>query len=574
MSGGLVSRMRDALAPSRTLDADSLLRRVESLRRFLRAVDGLLPQERLAGAHTVVERADARLALSREHTVVALAGSTGSGKSSLFNALAGFALSQVGMRRPTTGAAHACVWGTLAGANALLDWVGVLPRHRFVRESPLDGDDQSALRGLVLLDLPDFDSVQRAHATEVDRLLGLVDLIVWVVDPQKYADRTVHEAYLQKLKTHAGVTVVVLNQADRLAPDDQRAVVDDLRRLLVEDGLPEVPVVATSALQHVPGLTPLRGQLEQTVAKREAALLRLSADVDATAERLGELVGPAVAEDVVDRAAVAALVDAFAVMAGVPAVAEATERAYRHRATGMTGWPLLRGLRRLRPDPLRRLHLDLPSAGPTDGLLDGLRKEDAPTQILPATSVPDPDAAQRAAVKLAVRQVADHAAAALPEPWRPGVVDAARSRLDDVPDALDSAVAGADLGIGTPIWWRLAGFAQWLVTLAAGIGLGWLITGYAVRALGLPALDYPDVGTTPLPTVLFLGGLLTGALLALIARPVIAYAARRARRRVDRMLRAEVTTVARRHVVSPVREVLQSYARAREAMALARSDHA
>ncbi|WP_310376732.1 GTPase [Catenuloplanes atrovinosus] len=569
--------MRDALAPSRTLDADSLLRRVESLRRFLRAVDGLLPQERLAGAHTVVERADARLALSREHTVVALAGSTGSGKSSLFNALAGFVLSPVGMRRPTTGAAHACVWGSLEGANALLDWVGVLPRHRFVRESPLDGDDQSSLRGLVLLDLPDFDSVRRAHATEVDRLLGLVDLIVWVVDPQKYADRTVHETYLRKLRTHAGVTVVVLNQADRLTADEQGAVVTDLRRLLVEDGLPDVPVVATSAL-HAPALTPLRGLLERTVAERQAALLRLSADVDATADRLGELVGPAVAEDVVDRAAVASLVDAFAVMAGVPAVVEATERAYRHRAIGMTGWPLLRGLRRLRPDPLRRLHLDLPSAGPSDGLLDGLTDpgpdDTAITRPLPATSVPDPDAAQRAAVKLAVRQVADRAAAALPEPWRPGVVDAARSRLDDVPDALDTAVAGTDLGMRTPFWWRLTAFTQWLVTLAAGIGLGWLITGYAIRALGLPALDYPDVGVTPLPTVLFLGGLLAGALLALLARPVIAIAARRARNRADRRLRAEVTTVARRQVVSPVREVLQSYARAREAMALARSDHA
>ncbi|MFI5840953.1 GTPase [Catenuloplanes sp. NPDC051500] len=565
--------MRDALAPSRTLDADSLLRRVEALNRFLRSVDGLLPPDRLTGAHTVVERADARLALSREHTVVALAGSTGSGKSSLFNALAGFALSPVGMRRPTTGEAHACVWGSLEGANALLDWVGVLPRHRFVRESALDGNDHTALHGLVLLDLPDFDSVRRQHATEVDRLLGLVDLIVWVVDPQKYADRTIHDVYLRQLKSHADVTVVVLNQADRLAGEEQEAVVLDLRRLLAEDGLPDVPVVATSAVR-APALSPLRMVLERTVVARQAALMRLSADVDATAARLGELVGPAAAEDTVDRAAVAALVDAFAVMAGVPAVVEATERAYRHRAAGLTGWPLLRGLRRLRPDPLRRLHLDLPSSGPTDGLLDGLSEEADRPAPLPASSVPDPDASQRSAVKLAVRQVADRAAAALPEPWRPGVLDAARSRLDDVRDALDSAVAGTDLGLRTPIWQRLTGFTQWLVTLAAGIGLGWLIVGYAIRALGLPALDYPDVGATPLPTVLFLGGLLAGGLLALLVRPVIALAARRARRRADQRLRAEVTTVARKHVVAPVREVLQSYARAREAMALARSDHA
>ncbi|MDI5943929.1 50S ribosome-binding GTPase, partial [Micromonospora sp. DH15] len=136
--------------------------------------DGQLPDTQLVPAHTLVERAGTRLALSRDHTVVALAGATGSGKSSLFNALARFELSPVGVRRPTTGVAHACVWGPLDGATRLLDWTGVLPRHRFVRESALDGDDESALHGLVLLDLPDFDSVQRSHRLEVDRLLGLV----------------------------------------------------------------------------------------------------------------------------------------------------------------------------------------------------------------------------------------------------------------------------------------------------------------------------------------------------------------------------------------------------------------
>ena len=53
-----------------------------------------------------------------------------------------------------------------------------------------------ALRGLVLLDLPDFDSVEARHRLEVDRLLRLVDLVVWVLDPQKYADRVVHQQYL------------------------------------------------------------------------------------------------------------------------------------------------------------------------------------------------------------------------------------------------------------------------------------------------------------------------------------------------------------------------------------------
>ena len=126
----------------------------------------------------------------------------------------------------------------------------MLPRHRFVRESALDGDDEASLRGLVLLDLPDFDSVERSHRLEVDRLLGLVDLVVWVVDPQKYADRVVHTSYLREFHRHRDVTVVVLNQADRLPAADLPRVLADLRRLLDDDGLAGVPVLATAAVQE------------------------------------------------------------------------------------------------------------------------------------------------------------------------------------------------------------------------------------------------------------------------------------------------------------------------------------
>ena len=68
------------------------------------------------------------------------------------------------------------------------------------------------------------------------------------------------------------------------------------------------------------------------------------------------------------------------------------------------------------------------------------------------------------------------------------------------------------------------------------VGLGWLVLGYALRALGLPALDYPMVGQVPLPTVLLLGGLLAGLLLAALTRPVVRWAARRARARAEQRL--------------------------------------
>ena len=127
-------------------------------------------------------------ALTADHTVVALAGATGSGKSSTFNALAGVELSSVGVRRPTTSWATACVWGQ-EGADELLEYLGIAPRHQVMRDSLLDlGKEDSALQGVVLLDLPDHDSTEVSHHLEVDRLIELADLMVWVLDPQKYAD--------------------------------------------------------------------------------------------------------------------------------------------------------------------------------------------------------------------------------------------------------------------------------------------------------------------------------------------------------------------------------------------------
>jgi hypothetical protein len=123
-----------------------------------------------------------------------------------------------------------------------------------------------------------------------------------------------------------------------------------------------------------------------------------------------------------------------------------------------------------------------------------------------------------------------------------------------------------------PLWWRVVGLLQWVLTIAAVGGLLWLVGGYALRALGLPELHYPKVGDVPLPTVLLLGGLLLGLLLWLLLKPVVNWGARRAQRRAEQRLRASVTEVGREYVVAPVREVLNAYAQAREALTAVRSD--
>lgn len=193
-----------------------------------------------------------------------------------------------------------------------------------------------------------------------------------------------------------------------------------------------------------------------------------------------------------------------------------------------------------------------------------------------ATSLPGSTAAEKAAVALAGRAIAERAAgtgtpAQLPDPWPTALLDAARSRLDDVPDALDVAIARTDLGLAEQRrWWRLVGVAQWVGALVALTGLVWLGVRLAMFAIGLPELPSPHVGVLPLPTVLLLGGLLFGLLLSIVVRPFVRRGAKRARRSAEKKLRNAAANVAMEMIVGPVRAKLQTYAFARDALDAAR----
>ncbi|MDQ6687072.1 MAG: 50S ribosome-binding GTPase [Actinomycetota bacterium] len=536
--------------------------RIDGLTEAVEATRGRLDDELVESAAAVLSRAQSRLRLSPDHTVVALAGATGSGKSSTFNALTGLDLARVGVRRPTTSHATACVWGD-EGAGELLEWLGIPTRHQVVHDSVLDagrdvGRDKSQhqLDGLVLLDLPDHDSVEVAHYLEVERFVGLADLLVWILDPQKYADLAIHRRFLQPLAAHGEVMLVVLNQIDVLSAVQRPGVLADVRRLLDVDGLAGVPVVATSA-RTGEGLAQLRTEIARRVADKAAARTRLGADISAAAARLSEVNGDAKPHRLGDRERIE-LNDAVADAAGVPLVVSAVRKSTALRAQQATGWPVTAWLSKLRPDPLRRLHLDR-----------GSREADLVNRA--RSSLPAASHVQQARVESALRAVGDEASNGLSRPWASAVRRAATGHSADLTDELDRAVSGTDLGMrGTPAWCRGVRALQWVLLVVAAAGALWLGTLAVMGYLRVPQPGTPTYHGFPVPTLLLVAGVALGVLLALLARVLIRIGSQARARKADRRLRAGVTSVTDKLVVKPIEAELTAYGRARDGLHRAR----
>jgi hypothetical protein len=215
---------------------DDLLGLLEKADLALASSHGVIEEEALAPLIAAVNDVRTRLAHPEEILVVALAGGTGSGKSSLFNAFAGVELVDTGGIRPTTSHPAAAVPADAADSlTGYLDRLGIEERHTY------------DTRGVCLIDLPDTDSVELEHRHRVDSMLPLVDVVVWVTDPEKYRDARFHNDYLKPMSQYAAQFIFVMNQVDRLTPARADAVCNDLVTALDADGLDGVAVIPMAA---------------------------------------------------------------------------------------------------------------------------------------------------------------------------------------------------------------------------------------------------------------------------------------------------------------------------------------
>ena len=566
--------------------------RLAALDRLLAAAECRIAPDALAAATESARQVHQRVLLSPDHVVAALAGATGSGKSSLFNSLIRFPLSPVGAIRPTTRTGLAYVWHPehAPGAAALLDRIGVDEGRRALRSSLLDGGSRQMepeLAPLILIDLPDHDSAIRAHREETDRAAATADLLIFVTDPQKYADASWHERYLRTLTHHQDTLTVVLNKIDVLTPDDARACVEDCARLLREAGLGDVPLIATSTRTGA-GLAELRSLIAERVRRKQASLLRSGADLDRCGAALtdalsmgananacagagrGAGVSAELEAESLDRGtgpnhrpepgpAILTQADREAVCrrlgegTGAQALADLIDATYRRRASAVTGWPVRHGFLALRA----RVHARANGADPAVG----------PALYRPWTALvgaePAAPPVQRPDVEAAVDHAIAAAAAALPPIWAGELRRVGDACVGDLTQTLDATLAGTEVGPRlVPRWWTAAQVLHWMLLTAALIGLSGVIA-YTLFGSDSPSLNLPDTTPLPFPAVISLTALGAGVVLDVACRFAAARAAAALRMQVGVRMAERVRSAADQLLFVPLSAELDRFATAR-----------
>lgn len=427
---------------------DDLLSRVEATRVLLQEVRDLLPGSEASDLEREFLGISRRLGYLGREVVVALVGGTGSGKSSLLNAMAGTEIAETGVIRPTTNEPLAWIPRQAEpGLTRLLDDLGI------VQVVPHDLDPW-----LVVLDLPDVDSVESGHRARVEELLPRIDVVAWVVDPEKYSDRVLLEDFISPLARYQDQFVFVLNQVDRVPPADRTAIVDHLSARLRDVGIEaSVLAVAAAPFRGSPmGMAALGEHLIQRFREKDIVRRKLAIDLESLLSGIGLAVG------------------------GSAPVAAGWREAGQTLAPG--------ALRLVAPPTLDaafeqsgRLTISRHTSGPIGVVLGMFRRggrafgvSQAGTRVEEITSRWR-EREGRAALEGSATSVFMAAAQDVGSTFGAPLRARARSVPDDVESAIETArrVTANLTEVPVRSWWRLLAILAWVATLAVGAAVAW-----------------------------------------------------------------------------------------------------
>lgn len=241
---------------------------LEKLVNFLEHdASSLLSESRI---QDYIEQARDLLEKSR-HTgssiVIGLIGGTGVGKSTLINALAREEVSRASDRRPFTDRA-------------------VIYRHRDQDVSFENRDDLfkhpdathliESIKDIVIIDMPDFDSYDQANVRTVMELMPALDMVLWVVSPEKYADASFFD-FVKGCHAHQSNFSFVFNKSDQLIDEDSTDRYSKLKEVLgdfvfqlkAHTGINNPRVFSVSSYQEFSGLRHDRFLVDEFSGLRE-----------------------------------------------------------------------------------------------------------------------------------------------------------------------------------------------------------------------------------------------------------------------------------------------------------------
>ncbi|WP_188668910.1 dynamin family protein [Tersicoccus solisilvae] len=236
--------MRDDVVAGGGSDGDP----VELLRHTRDAVAGLtlpldlpdVPRIRAAASDAVAQLDDyivPRFASLHAPLLAVVGGSTGAGKSTLVNAIAGHPVTRAGAIRPTTrqpillhhpADEHWFTDQRVLGSLARVRGGGSATGSSLVLVA-----DTAIPAGIALLDAPDIDSVSDENRRLAGQLLSAADLWLFVTTANRYADAVPWDLLLNA----AGRDITVAVVLDRVPAGVEDEVAADLRRMLAAQGL-------------------------------------------------------------------------------------------------------------------------------------------------------------------------------------------------------------------------------------------------------------------------------------------------------------------------------------------------
>lgn len=167
--------------------------------------------------------------------IVAFMGGTGVGKSSLLNRLAAQAIARVGVERPTSREVTLYLHSSLA--------INQLPAGLPLESIKISQHDDVSKSNIVWIDMPDFDSVELSNKRLVLEWLPHIDVLLYVVSPERYRDNKAWQLLLAEGARHAWL--FVMNQWDR----GQAVQFDDFKRQLHVVGFADPLMFRTSCTE-------------------------------------------------------------------------------------------------------------------------------------------------------------------------------------------------------------------------------------------------------------------------------------------------------------------------------------